>query len=314
MTRIAAVFPGQGSQSPGMLASLAADWPQVKETFAEASDALGHDLWEIVSDNPGDRLNQTLWTQPVMLAAGIATARTWNAAGGAVPMVTAGHSLGEYSALVLAGVLDFGDAIRLVHERARLMQEAVATTRGGMAAILGLEDERIAELCEAVSEGIVEPVNYNAPGQVVIAGEAVAVTVAVEAARAAGAKRAVPLAVSVPAHSSLMQPAAEALAEVLAGVEIRTPSIPVIHNVDAERHESPGDIREALRRQLYNPVRWTDSVAAMKSEGAELVLELGPGRVLSGLMRRIDRNLGAAAIDDPDSLARALETAGGAAT
>lgn len=314
MTRIAAVFPGQGSQSQGMLTLLAADWPQVKETFAEASDALGHDLWEIASNNSDDRLNQTLWTQPVMLAAGVATARTWSAAGGSMPVVTAGHSLGEYSALVLAGVLDFADAIRLVHERARLMQEAVAAGQGGMAAILGLEDERIAELCEAVSEGIVEPVNYNAPGQVVIAGEAAAVTAAVEAARAAGAKRAVPLAVSVPAHSSLMQPAAEALAEVLTGIDIRTPAIPVIHNVDAERHEQPGAIREAMRRQLYNPVRWTDSVAAMKTAGAEMVLELGPGRVLTGLMRRIDRDMTAVAVDDPESLTRALETAGGEAT
>lgn len=314
MTRIAAVFPGQGSQSPGMLASLAADWPQVKETFAEASDVVGHDLWEIASDNPDDRLNQTLWTQPVMLAAGIACARTWTAAGGPMPVVTAGHSLGEYSALVLAGVLDFTEAIRLVCERARLMQEAVSAGQGGMAAILGLDDERIAELCEAVSEGIVEPVNYNAPGQVVIAGEAVAVTAAVEAARAAGAKRAVPLSVSVPAHSSLMQPAAEMLAEVLSETEIRAPAFPVIHNVDAGRHERPGEIREALRRQLYNPVRWTDSVAAMKAEGAELLLELGPGRVLTGLMRRIDRNLGAVAVDDPGSLARALETAGGEST
>ncbi len=314
MTRIAAVFPGQGSQSTGMLASLATAWPQVRETFAEASEVLGHDLWEIVSENPGDRLNQTLWTQPAMLAAGVATARVWDAAGGVAPIVTAGHSLGEYSALVRAGALDFAAAVRLVAERARLMQEAVPAEQGGMAAILGLDDERIAQVCEAVAEGIVEPVNYNAPGQVVIAGEAGAVAVAIEAARAAGAKRAIPLPVSVPAHSSLMRPAADALAEVLAGIEIHEPTIPVIHNVDAGRHPDPGDIREVLRRQLYNPVRWTESVAAMKEEGAELLLELGPGRVLTGLMRRIDRGLNAVAVEDADSLAGALETAGGEAT
>lgn len=314
MTRIAAVFPGQGSQSTGMLASLAAEWPQVRETFGEASETLGHDLWEIVSENPGDRLNQTRWTQPAMLAAGVATARVWRAAGGPAPVTTAGHSLGEYSALVLAGVLDFPAAVGLVAERARLMQEAVPVDQGGMAAILGLDDERIAEVCEAVTEGVVEPINYNAPGQVVIAGEASAVAVAVEAARAAGAKRAVPLAVSVPAHSSLMRPAADALAAILGDIEIHAPTIPVIHNVDAQRHERPEDIREALRRQLYNPVRWTESVAAMKAEGAGLLVELGPGRVLTGLMRRIDRDLDAVAVEGPDSLAQALEIAGGGTT
>lgn len=314
MTRIAAVFPGQGSQSPGMMTAFADEWPQVRETFAEASEILGHDLWEITSENPGDRLNQTRWTQPAMLAAGVATARIWNAAGGSAPVVTAGHSLGEYSALVLAGVLDFSAAVRLVAERARLMQEAVPAEEGGMAAILGLDDERIAEVCEAVTEGIVEPVNYNAPGQVVIAGEAGAVAVAIEAARAAGAKRAVPLSVSVPSHSSLMQPAADALAEILANVEIHAPTIPVIHNVDAQSRDRPDDIREALRRQLYNPVRWTESVAAMKARGAGLLIELGPGRVLTGLMRRIDRDWNAVAVEDPDSLVKALEIAAGGAT
>lgn len=294
-----------------MLGSLSEQWPQVRETFIEASEALGHDLWEIASENPGDRLNQTRWTQPAMLAAGVATARVWQAAGGPAPMVTAGHSLGEYSALVVAGVLDFADAVRLVAERARLMQEAVPAEQGGMAAILGLDDERIAQICESIAEGIVEPANYNAPGQVVIAGEAGAVALAIEAARAAGAKRAVPLAVSVPAHTSLMRPAAEALAGVLAGIDVHEPAIPVIHNVDAGRRQHPEEIREALRRQLYNPVRWTDSVAAMKAAGAELLLELGPGRVLGGLVRRIDRDLTAATVEGPDSLAKALETAGG---
>jgi len=308
VTRIAAIFPGQGSQSAGMLTALAEAWPDVERTFAEASEALGEDLWRIARDNPDGALDQTRYTQPAMLAAGVATARVWQAAGGPAPVAAAGHSLGEYSALVTAGALDFGAAVRLVAERARLMQEAVPAGEGGMAAILGLEDERVAEVCEAVSvDGIVEPVNYNAPGQVVIAGHASAVNAAVEAAREAGAKRAVSLPVSVPSHSSLMRPAADALAEVLATTEIGAPSIPVIHNVDAATRADGGDgIREALRRQLYNPVRWTDSVAALREQGADLLVELGPGRVLTGLARRIDRRLLAVAVEDPDTLDKAL--------
>ena len=247
-----------------------------------------------------------------MLAAGVATARVWEAAGGDAPLATAGHSLGEYSALVLAGALDFADAVRLVAERARLMQEAVPEGQGGMAAILGLDDERIAEICETVpGDDIVEPVNFNAPGQVVIAGHAGAVAVAVEAAREAGAKRAITLPVSVPSHSSLMRPAADALAATLAETEIRAPSVPVIHNVDADRHPEPDAIRDALRRQLYNPVRWTESVGKLREQGIELLLELGPGRVLTGLTRRIDRSLGALPVEDPGSLTKALSTASG---
>lgn len=315
MTRIAAVFPGQGSQSAGMLAALAAQWPQVEQTFAEASEVLGYDLWQIAQDNPGDRLNQTRYTQPAMLAAGVATARIWHAAGGIPPEAAAGHSLGEYSALVLAQALEFADAVRLVAERARLMQEAVPAGQGGMAAILGLDDERVAEVCEGVpGDGVVEPVNFNAPGQVVIAGDAAAVAAAVEAAREAGAKRAVTLPVSVPSHSSLMRPAADALASTLTGVDLRTPAIPVIHNVDAARHPEPDGMRDALRRQLYNPVRWTDSVGALRGDGIELLLELGPGRVLTGLARRIDRGLGAMPVEDPESLGKALEAASGGTT
>ena len=312
MTRIAAVFPGQGSQSPGMLSALAADWPQVRETFAEASELLGEDLWQIAQDNPDDRLNQTRYTQPAMLAAGVAAARVWEAAGGPAPSMAAGHSLGEYSALVLAGVLDFGTGVQLVAERARLMQEAVPAGEGGMAAILGLDDDRVAEVCESVpGEGVVEPVNYNAPGQVVIAGDAGAVAAAVDAARAAGAKRAVTLPVSVPSHSSLMRPAADALADALASADVRPPRLPVIHNVDARTRDEPDAIRDALRRQLYNPVRWTDSVAALQADGATLLLELGPGKVLTGLARRIDRALSAVAVEDPETLDKALAAASG---
>lgn len=312
MTRIAAVFPGQGSQSAGMLADLAGAWPEVRQTFDEASQVLGEDLWRIVRDNPDDALNQTRYTQPAMLAAGVAVARVWQAAGGPPPAMAAGHSLGEYSALVAAGALGFDEAVRLVAERARLMQEAVPAGEGGMAAILGLDDDRVAEVCEGVpTEGIVEPVNYNAPGQVVIAGHARAVEAAVEAAREAGAKRAVSLPVSVPSHSSLMRPAADALAEVLATATVAAPAIPVVHNVDASVHTEVNEIRDALRRQLYNPVRWTDSVAALQSGGAELLLELGPGKVLTGLARRIDRRLPAAAVEDPESLDKALTAARG---
>lgn len=312
MTRIAAVFPGQGSQSAGMLAELGNAWPQVEQTFSEASEVLGEDLWRIARENPDDALNQTRYTQPAMLAAGVATARVWQAAGGDSPVVTAGHSLGEYSALVAAGALDFAEAVRLVAERARLMQEAVPAGEGGMAAILGLEDDRVAEVCEGVTaDGIVEPVNFNAPGQVVIAGHAQAVAAAIEAAREAGAKRAVALPVSVPSHSSLMRPAAEALAAVLAKAAIRVPSIPVIHNVDAAARADADDIRDALRRQLYNPVRWTDSFATLRAEGADLLLELGPGKVLTGLARRIDRGFVAAPVEDPATLDKALALAMG---
>lgn len=307
MSRIAAVFPGQGSQSPGMLVALAESWPQVEATFAEASQILGYDLWPVVRDNAEDRLNQTEYTQPAMLAADVAVARVWEAAGGPAPSFAAGHSLGEYAALVQAGALDFADAVRLVAERARLMQNAVPAGEGGMAALLGLDDERVAEICEHLqTERIVEPVNYNAPGQVVIAGHADAVAQAIEAAREAGAKRAVELPVSVPSHSSLMKRAANQLAETMKGIAFATPAIPVIHNVDAATHPDADGMREALRRQLYNPVRWTDSVHALRDAGAELFVELGPGKVLTGLARRIDRRLSAHVVEDPTTLEKTL--------
>ncbi|MEX1081300.1 MAG: ACP S-malonyltransferase [Halofilum sp. (in: g-proteobacteria)] len=312
MTRIAAVFPGQGSQSAGMLAALASEWPEVETTFAEASDALGEDLWAIVRDNPDGLLDQTQYTQPAMLAAGVATARVWSAAGGPDPSVVAGHSLGEYTALVVAGVLDFSEAISLVARRARLMQNAVPRGEGGMAAVLGLDDETVASICESLpTERVVEPINYNAPGQIVIGGHADAIEQALEACREAGAKRAVDLPVSVPSHSSLMKEAASELAEVLDSVAFHVPVIPIIHNVDASAHEGVEETRAALRRQLYNPVRWSESVQALRTAGAEMVVELGPGKVLTGLARRIDRRFPAAAVEDPDTLTQALETAAG---
>jgi len=312
VTTIAAVFPGQGSQSTGMLAELAEHYGEVRSTFDQASEVLGEDLWHIAQNNPEDQLNSTRYTQPVMLTAGVACARAWRAAGGPAPTLAAGHSLGEYSALVHSGALDFADAVAVVAERARLMQEAVAAGEGGMAAIIGLDDDTVAALCESVAEGrIVEPVNYNAPGQVVIAGHADAVQTAMQAASDQGAKRVLELAVSVPAHSSLMKEAADELAPVLERTPFHAPTIPVIHNVDAAERSDAGAIREALRRQLYNPVRWTESVAALEQRGAAQLLELGPGKVLTGLARRINRRLPAASVEDPTSLDKALAACGG---
>lgn len=310
MTRIAAVFPGQGSQSAGMLGALASEWSEVEATFAEASEALGEDLWAIVRDNPDGLLDQTEYTQPAMLAAGVATARVWHAAGGPDPTVAAGHSLGEYTALVVAGVLEFTEAVSLVARRARLMQNAVPRGEGGMAAVLGLDDETVASICESLqTDRVVEPINYNAPGQIVIGGHADAIAQALDACREAGAKRAVDLPVSVPSHSSLMKEAAKELAELLDSVTFHVPAIPVIQNVDANAHEGVEDTRAALRRQLYNPVRWTESVGALRDSGADMLVELGPGKVLAGLARRIDRRFPAAAIEDPETLTKALETA-----
>ncbi len=312
MTRIAAVFPGQGSQSAGMLAALASEWPEVEATFAEASQALGEDLWAIVRDNPDGLLDQTEYTQPAMLAAGVATTRVWQAAGGPAPAFAAGHSLGEYTALAVAGAIAFPDAIKLVARRARLMQNAVPRGQGAMAAVLGLDDETVETICESVpSEHVVEPANYNAPGQIVIGGHADAVAQALEACREAGAKRAVELSVSVPSHCSLLREAADELAQVLDGVPFSAPQIPVVHNVDASPHEGVEDTHAALRRQLYNPVRWSESVQTLRGAGAEMLVELGPGKVLAGLARRIDRRFPAAAVEDPDTLAKALETAAG---
>ena len=302
MTKIAVVFPGQGSQSIGMMAGWD-DHPAVRATFDEASDALGDDLWTLVTDGPAEALNLTTNTQPVMLTAGVAAWRAWQAAGGAMPDVVAGHSLGEYSALVAAGALAFRDAVPLVRFRAQAMQEAVPQGVGAMAAILGGDDAAIAEACREATQGeVVEPVNFNSPGQIVIAGHRAAVERAIEGAKARGAKRGMLLPVSAPFHSSLLKPAAERLATRLAEVEFRAPSIPVIHNVDVAEHRSPDAIRAALARQAASPVRWTESVRAIAARGVTDVVEAGPGRVLAGLARKIEPSLRVHALTDGHAL------------
>lgn len=306
-TTLAIVFPGQGSQAVGMLSELAASYPLVNETFAQASDVLGYDLWKLTRDGPEDELNETDRTQPAMLAAGVAVWRVWQQAGGAVPGVMAGHSLGEYTALVCAGAMDFADAISLVEQRGRYMQSAVPAGVGAMAAILGLDDATVADVCNRAAAGeVVSPVNFNSPGQVVIAGNADAVQRAIGLAKETGAKRALPLAVSVPSHCALMQSAAEQLAERLAQTGISTPSIPVIQNVDAARHDQPNAIRDNLKKQLYSPVQWVLTVQNMGGQGVTRIVEAGPGKVLAGLCKRIDKSIASAAVFDPDSLSAAL--------
>lgn len=306
--RFSMVFPGQGSQSVGMLADLSESSPVVRETFAEASDALGLDLWQLAQQGPAEQLNLTENSQPAMLTAGVAVWRAWQNADAPRPSVMAGHSLGEYTALVCAAAIDFSDAVRLVAERGRLMQQAVPAGSGAMAAILGLDDERVRALCrDAADDQVVEAVNFNAPGQVVIAGQAGAVARAAELARTAGAKRIVPLAVSVPSHCALMRPAAERLAERLADTRIQPPSVPVIHNVNVEPAADPDHIRELLAAQLYRPVRWVETVERMKSEGVDVLLEAGPGKVLSGLTRRIDKSMTGMAIFDAAGIQTAKE-------
>lgn len=305
--QLAIVFPGQGSQSIGMLAELAGVHPEVTTTFAEASTVLGYDLWALTQNGPESDLNQTDRTQPAMLAAGVAVWRVWCKQGGAQPAFMAGHSLGEYTALVCAGSLAFTDGIRLVAERGRRMQEAVPAGVGAMAAILGLEDDQVRQACTEAAQGeVVQAVNFNSPGQVVIAGHKAAVERACEQAKALGAKRAVPLAVSVPSHSSLMQPAAEAFAATLTATEIKAPRIPVIHNADVLVHTSPDAIRDALMRQIYNPVRWVETVQYLGAQGITRIVEAGPGKVLIGLNKRIDKNIASVAAFDSASLADAL--------
>lgn len=309
---VALMFPGQGSQSVGMLGALLDADETVRRTFEEASEALGYDLGALVRQGPEADLNRTDRTQPAMLTAGVAVWRTWRERGGPVPAAMAGHSLGEYTALVCAGALDFADAARLVRLRGQWMQSAVPEGAGAMAAVLGLEDGQIEAVCAQAGEGgVVEAVNFNAPGQVVIAGDAKSVDVAVELARAAGARRVVPLPVSVPSHCRLMRPAAEALGEALARLDVRSPDIPVYHNVDAALHSEPDAIRKALAEQVHRPVRWVGCVEAMRRDGANLFIEAGPGRVLAGLVRRIDREARALPADDPATLATAIEAAQG---
>lgn len=304
--KLAFIFPGQGSQSVGMMQGWG-ERAEVRATFTEASDALGQDLWALVTDGPADLLNQTVNTQPAMLAADIAAWRVWQAAGGAMPAMLAGHSLGEYAALVAAGALGFADAVRLVRFRAEAMQAAVPEGVGAMAAILGMEDDAVRAVCAEVAAGeVVEAVNLNSPGQVVIAGNKAAVERAMVLAKEKGAKRALPLPVSVPSHSSLMLPAAEKLLAHLQGVAIATPTIPVLHNTDVQSHAGADAIRAALAKQLHTPVRWVETMHALKAAGSERVIECGPGKVLAGLAKRIDDSLPALALVDEASLQAAL--------
>jgi [acyl-carrier-protein] S-malonyltransferase len=307
---IVVVFPGQGSQSIGMLSDYAETWPQIEETFKQASDILAYDCWDIVCNGPVEKINKTEITQPIMLAADIAVLRVMAQQCMLMPMVYAGHSLGEYAALVAAEALDFEDAIKLVSRRGQLMQAAVPQGEGAMAAIIGLNDDPIINICEQVSAdtGIpVEAVNFNSPGQVVIAGATEAVNKAMELLKEEGAKRVLPLPVSVPSHSSLMKPAADELADYLKDVAINTPKVQVIHNVDAKSHENPDDIRDALVRQLYNPVRWKQTIQII-TDGADVVVECGPGKVLGGLTRRINKDVNSYSLDNMASMQKFLDS------
>jgi [acyl-carrier-protein] S-malonyltransferase len=286
--KIAFVFPGQGSQSVGMMKSFA-QLPGVHDTFSEASDAIDQDLWKLVEQGPTEELNLTVNTQPVMLTAGIALHRAWRAENGTRPAISAGHSLGEYSALVAGGAIDFADAVTLVRFRAQAMQEAVPAGAGAMAAILGLEDDLVRAVCEQASgtNEIVEAANFNSPAQVVIAGNKAAVERAMEVAKGKGAKRAIMLPMSVPSHCSLMRPAAERMRERLKAVKIGTSNVPVLHNADVKSADSADGVRDALVRQLYQPVRWVDTIRAIVAAGATHIVECGPGKVLAGLNKRI---------------------------
>ena len=299
MSKFAIAFPGQGSQSVGMLAELAEAYPIIKETFAEASAVLGYDLFELVMQGPAEELNKTWKTQPALLTSSVALWRLWQAQGGATPAVMAGHSLGEYSALVCAGALNFADAVKLVELRGQAMQRAVPEGVGAMAAIIGLDNDSIAANCEKAAQGqVVSPVNFNSPGQVVIAGHKEAVERANVLMKESGAKRALPLPVSVPSHCALMKPAAEELAIALDKLEVKAPVIPVINNADVAIVTDPAAIKDALVRQLYSPVRWTETVERMASEDIIFEIEMGPGKVLSGLVKRIDKRVDGSAIND----------------
>ena len=308
-TTLGAVFPGQGSQQVGMLSALAAVNPLVEATFAEASAVLGYDLWQLVSDGPAEELALTHITQPAILSASVAIWRIWEQSGGPQPVLMAGHSLGEYSALVCSGALDFADAVDLVRKRGEFMQGAVPVGVGAMAAIVGLDDDTVSEACSkaaASSAGMVAAVNFNSPGQVVIAGHRPAVDAAIEACKAAGAKRALPLPVSAPFHSPLMQPAAERFAAVLADVAINPPQIPVVQNYSLQSSADVAVIRHNLVAQIHNPVPWVATVRLFRERGITQMLEFGPGKVLTGLNRRIDAELVTATVNDPDSLQAAL--------
>ena len=305
--RLAFVFPGQGSQQIGMLADAAAEFPEIHSTFAEASDELGYDLWDLCQNGEQADINLTERTQPLLLTASVALYRAWRARGGVHPARMAGHSLGEWSALVCAGTLAFTDAVRLVRERGRLMQEAVPAGEGAMAAVIGLDDAAVEKACADAAQGeVVAAVNYNSPGQVVIAGSGAAVDRAIEACKAAGAKRAMPLPVSAPFHTELMRPAAERLAPQIEETKFHVSEIPVIHNVHAKPESDPAAIKKLMVEQIYSPVRWTACVQAMAAAGSEQLLECGPGKVLAGLAKRIDRSLTTFNIETPGQLSEAL--------
>ncbi len=305
--RLAFVFPGQGSQSLGMLADLAREHPVIAETFAEASTGADIDLWTLSHSGPDDHLNQTEFTQPALLAAGVAVWRLWQSRGGVQPTQLAGHSLGEYSALVAAGALTLADAAGLVRLRGQLMQDAAPTGTGAMAAVLGADDALVREVCEAASgKEVVVPANYNSPGQIVIGGHAAAVDKALTQLAERGVRKVVKLAVSVPSHTPLMREAADKLADAMAGIEWKAPQLPVTQNVDAQVHENTEAIRDALVRQLYLPVQWSGCVQALASRGATRIAECGPGKVLSGLVKRIDKSLDARALGTPGDFDAAL--------
>ena len=304
MKKFAMVFPGQGSQTVGMLAELASDYPIVQETFKQASEVLGYDLWQLVQEGPAEELNKTWQTQPALLTASVAVYRVWQQKYPALkPEVMAGHSLGEYSALVCAGVLDFQDAVKLVELRGKLMQQAVPEGTGAMYAIIGLDNDAIINACKQAEQGeVVSAVNFNSPGQVVIAGAKAAVERAAALCKEAGAKRALPLAVSVPSHCALMKPAADQLSVSLESITLKAPVVAVLNNVDVKAETDAVAIRNALVRQLYSPVRWTETVEKMAQNGVEVLVEVGPGKVLNGLTKRIVDSLQAVSVNDVKSL------------
>lgn len=304
MKKFAMVFPGQGSQTVGMLAELAGDYPIVQETFKQASETLGYDLWQLVQKGPAEELNKTWQTQPALLTASVAVYRVWQQKYPELkPEVMAGHSLGEYSALVCAGVLDFQDAVKLVELRGKLMQQAVPEGTGAMYAIIGLDNEAIINACKQAEQGeVVSAVNFNSPGQVVIAGAKAAVERAAALCKEAGAKRALPLAVSVPSHCALMKPAADQLSVSLESITLKAPAVSVLNNVDVKAETDADAIRNALVRQLYSPVRWTETVEKMSHSGVEVLVEIGPGKVLNGLTKRIVDSLQVTSVNDVKSL------------
>lgn len=304
---LAFIFPGQGSQSVGMLKDLNENFSEVSATFQEASDALGYDLWTLVQDGPAEKLNSTDVTQPAMLVSGVATWRVWQAKGGTMPAMMAGHSLGEYTALVCAGSLGFVDAVKLVSQRGQFMMQAVPAGTGAMAAVLGMDDDAVRQVCLDAAQGeVLEAVNYNSPGQVVVAGNKSAVERVCVLAKEQGAKRALELPVSVPSHCALMKPAADQLAEVLSDISFNSPSIPVINNVDVVAAKSEADIRDALKRQLFSPVRWVETIEKMAADGADQFNECGPGKVLVGLNKRINKALSSSALLDTATIEAAL--------